>query len=160
MKETSQKKLPDIIQYLVDKMEEKNVKIVFGLEAQDHIQTIERMISEYTSECDLKKENGDLSASSYLWDKIATEIGWCKETAMLHYISFLRDKINLFEDFGANTISGVNQALEELRKFDDLLMFRNHCGEAFCEKYKIFPGQLNFLLSVVATERIKTNDVL
>ena len=74
-------------------MENQKIKIAFGLVAQGHIQTIEKMISEYSENNEQNKEGIDLSHSSFLWDKIAKTIGWHKETAMLHYISYLRRKV-------------------------------------------------------------------
>lgn len=84
--------LPEALQHLIDKIEEKNLTIKFGLEAQGHIPTIERMISEYSSADEINVDGVDLSHSSLVWDKIAKEIGWEKETLMLHYIRHLRMK--------------------------------------------------------------------
>lgn len=71
--------------------EEKKIKVAFGLVVQGHIPTIERMIAEYSAKNEINTEGTDLSHSEYLWDKIAKEIGWSKETAMLHYIRYLRN---------------------------------------------------------------------
>lgn len=71
---------------------DKSLGVRFGLEAQGHIPTIERMIAEYSSANEINVDGVDLSHSSFLWNKIAKEIGWDKETAMLHYISYLRNK--------------------------------------------------------------------
>jgi ABC-type Zn uptake system ZnuABC Zn-binding protein ZnuA len=49
-------KIPEIFQHLIDKMEEKNMKIVFGLEAQGHIPTIEKILNEFGS-------------NEYAWEK-------------------------------------------------------------------------------------------
>ena len=57
--------------------QENNVKIVFGLEQQKHIETIERILSE-------------LGSNEYAWEKIGKEIGWCPKTACYHYVSYLR----------------------------------------------------------------------
>lgn len=48
-----------------------NAPVVFGLEAQGHIPTIERMLDEQKT-----------------WDEIGKEIGWCPRTAMEHYYSW------------------------------------------------------------------------
>ncbi len=148
--------LPPLIQNLVDKMEAKHINIQFGLAAQGHISTIEKMIEEYSKPQEGNAKGFDLSQSSHLWDKIAKEIGWCKETAMLHYISYLRMQVGKKENLGANTLNGISEALDEIRKFEDLVGFQIENGSKFCEKHKIQGGQLNFLISVVAAERIKS----
>lgn len=157
---TKNKPLPGPIQHLVDKMEEKKIKVCFGLEAQGRIPTIERMISEYSAVNEINTKGEDLSHSEYLWEKIAKEIGWCKETAMLHYIRHLRVEIKKSEFIHANTVTGITAAIDELRTISDLDDFRNTAGTFFCSKYNIHRGQLNFLLSVVAAERIKDNGTL
>ena len=52
-------------------------------------------------------------------------------------------------------LTQVEKALKEIKKESDLKKFRDEKGKTFCEKYKIEPMQLNFLVSVVAAERIK-----
>lgn len=84
------RKLPPIIQSLVDKIEKKGLKITFGLEAQGHIPTIERMIQEHNAPSDVNPDGEDISHSEHLWDKIAKEIGWDAKTAMAYYIQYLR----------------------------------------------------------------------
>lgn len=84
-------KFPQTI-YILPVEEKIKMKVAFGLVAQGHIPTIERMISEYSAKSEINKEGADLSHSGYLWDKIAKEIGWLKETAMLYYIRYLRTK--------------------------------------------------------------------
>ena len=76
---TERKKLPDAIQRLIDKMEKKNLKIVFGLEAQGHIPNIEKILDEFGS-------------NEYAWEKIGKEINWCPKTACYHYVTYLRSK--------------------------------------------------------------------
>jgi hypothetical protein len=57
-------------------------------------------------------------------------------------------------------ISDVQTVLNELRKEKDLKKFqKNRIGEKFCAKNKITPGQLNFLLSVVAVERMEKSKI-
>jgi hypothetical protein len=73
------KKLPPLIQHLADAIEKKNLKIVFGLEAQGHIPIIEKILDE-------------IGSNEYAWEKIGKEIGWCPQTAAYHYISYLRRK--------------------------------------------------------------------
>jgi len=73
--------LPPLIQHLVDKMEEKNLKIAFGLEQQGHIPTIERILEE-------------CGCNEYAWQKIGKEINWCPKTASYYYIKYLRNKLS------------------------------------------------------------------
>lgn len=49
-------------------------EVVFGLQAQNHISTIENMLDEHKS-----------------WDEIANEIGWDKDTMITHYVQYLRE---------------------------------------------------------------------
>lgn len=53
------------------------------------------------------------------------------------------------------TIEKVETILKELRGITDLESFRDIDGERFCKKNKISFGQLNFLVSVVCSERHK-----
>ena len=58
-------------------------------------------------------------------------------------------------------IGDLQTALEELHKVEDLKKFQaGKEGEEFCKKHGITSGNLNFLLSVVAAERIKKNNIL
>lgn len=50
-----------------------NVPFLFGLEAQGHIPTIERMLGEGKD-----------------WDAIGKAIGWCPKTAKEHYARRMR----------------------------------------------------------------------
>ena len=50
-------------------------KILFGLVAQGHIPTIEKMLKE-----------------NKLWEQIADELGWVKEAVMRSYIEYLQYK--------------------------------------------------------------------
>lgn len=52
------------------------------------------------------------------------------------------------------TIENTNEALKEIRLHNNLKMFRDAEGDNFCEKYNITPQQFNYLVSVVAVERI------
>jgi hypothetical protein len=45
-----------------------NAPVVFGLQQQGHIPTIEKMLKEGAT-----------------WEEIGKEIGWCPETAKEHY---------------------------------------------------------------------------
>jgi len=53
------------------------------------------------------------------------------------------------------SIEKIEKLIKELRKKEDLDKFRDEHGEEFCKEHHIQPSQLNFLLSVVATERFK-----
>ena len=68
------------MEHLINSIQEKNYKIVFGLEQQGHIPTIERILDEFGS------------SSEYVWEKIGKEIGWCPQTAAYYYIDYLRKK--------------------------------------------------------------------
>lgn len=57
----------------------------------------------------------------------------------------------------ATTLTDVQKALEEIRKFKDLRKFQLEKTDDFCKKYDIKSGQLNFLISVVGAERAKEN---
>lgn len=52
-----------------------NVPVLFGLEQQGHIPTIQRMLGEGKS-----------------WDEIGREIGWCPETAREWYAGWLEGR--------------------------------------------------------------------
>jgi hypothetical protein len=52
-----------------------NAPVVFGLQRQGHIPTIEKMLKEGAT-----------------WEEIGKEIGWCAETAKEHYIWFILKK--------------------------------------------------------------------
>lgn len=60
----------------------------------------------------------------------------------------------------ATALTDVQSALEEIKKFKDLRKLQLEKGEAFCKKYDIKSGQLNFLISVVAAERARENGAL
>jgi hypothetical protein len=68
------------------KLDKKDLKIVFGLEAQGHIPTIEKILD-------------DLGSNDYAWEKIGKEIGWCDKTARNHYITYLREKYKKYKKY-------------------------------------------------------------
>jgi hypothetical protein len=76
---SGESKITKAFQHLIDKMEEKDMKIVFGLEAQGHIPTIEKILDEFGS-------------NEFSWEKIGKEINWCPKTACYHYVTYLRKK--------------------------------------------------------------------
>jgi len=59
----------------------------------------------------------------------------------------------------AIAIEKVEKLIVELRKQPDLERFRDEQGMEFCKRNGINMGQLNFLLSVVATERIRQGNI-
>jgi hypothetical protein len=79
--ESAEKKLPPLIQKLADAIEQKGLKVQFGLEQQGHIPTIEKMLAEFGS-----------ARSEYIWKKIGKAIGWEYTTAAFYYIEYLRRK--------------------------------------------------------------------
>ncbi len=58
------------------------------------------------------------------------------------------------------SLNAVSSALEEIKKHEDLKKLQLENATTFCEKYSILPGQFNFLISVVAAERIKERGIL
>jgi C4-type Zn-finger protein len=59
---------------MIEIPEFKNVKILFGLEAQGKITTIEKMLSENKA-----------------WEEIGKAISWCPKTAKEHYENYLKN---------------------------------------------------------------------
>ena len=71
---------------LFESAEKKGLKVVFGLEAQGHIPTIE---------AELKKWNEygtDMTYCKDVWNGIGKKIGWCSFTAALSYFEYLNKK--------------------------------------------------------------------
>jgi len=62
--------------------EEKPVKALFGLEAQGHIDTIERILNEHNW------------SNDWIWSLIGKEIGWAPSTACAFYVTHLRDQLS------------------------------------------------------------------
>lgn len=60
-------------------MNENEMKVKFGLEAQGHIPTIERILSE-------------LGTSNESWTIIGKKIGWHPLTACAHYLRYVLEK--------------------------------------------------------------------
>ena len=79
----------------------ENSKVVFGLVAQGHIPTIERLIDEGKQ-----------------WDEIGREIGWCPITAREHFERHLRPvtKENCYLGSPAAVCPLLARAVEMLRK--------------------------------------------
>ena len=80
---------------IIDAAEKKEVKIVFGLEAQGHIPTIQAELKRWN---DLYKEQFpfdetiDMSYSKRVWEGIGRMIGWCPFAAALSYFEYLNKK--------------------------------------------------------------------
>ena len=77
---------------LINKIENKDVKIVFGLEAQGHIQTIQAELKRWNDsykEQFPNEEPLDMTYSKHVWDGIGKIIGWCPFTAVLSYFEWL-----------------------------------------------------------------------
>ena len=78
---------------LLEQLENKKVKIVFGLEAQGHIPTIQAEIRRWN---DSYKEQFpdepplDMAYSKHVWEGIGKMIGWCPFTAALSYFEWLK----------------------------------------------------------------------
>lgn len=83
-----------VLDELSKKISEKGLRVVFGLEAQGHIPTIERIIGEVSGEIDFKGETTfvDMAYDKYTWEKIGKEIGWCPFTAALSYFDYKNRK--------------------------------------------------------------------
>jgi hypothetical protein len=72
----------DPMDYFFEKLKENNVKIVFGLEAQGHIPTIEE---------ELKKREDHHSKD--VWEEIGKKIGWDSFTACTFYFNYREEKL-------------------------------------------------------------------
>lgn len=64
--------------------DEKGIIIAFGLEAQGHIETIEKQMKGWKS--------SDPKLSRYFWEYISKKIGWCPLSASLNYFKYLENK--------------------------------------------------------------------
>ena len=75
--------------------EKKGLKIVFGLEAQGHIPTIESELKRWNEEFrkDYPEEKDhDMSYCKAVWKGIGKKIGWCPFTTALSYFEYLHKK--------------------------------------------------------------------
>lgn len=79
---------------LFKKADEAGVKMVFGLEAQGHIPTIEAIIKRWEDSYKEQYPEEPLSMmySKHVWEEIGKKIGWCSFTAALHYFEYLDSK--------------------------------------------------------------------
>ena len=58
------------------------------------------------------------------------------------------------------TFKETQEILDEIRKYDNLKIFQAEKSNEICKQYNITETQLNFLLSVIASERIKKKKIL
>ena len=58
------------------------------------------------------------------------------------------------------TFKETQELLDEIRKHDDLIRFKREKSVDICKQYGIRETQLDFLLTVVANERIKKKKIL
>jgi hypothetical protein len=76
--------------------EKKGLKVVFGLEAQGHIPTIEAELKRRNENFDNNypehKGKNVMTYSRHVWEKIGKKIGWCPFTAALSYFEYLNEK--------------------------------------------------------------------
>lgn len=75
------------IKNLVDAIEKSNCKIVFGLESQGHIPTIEAELKKWNN----NESDVDMTYTKVVWDSIGKKIGWCPMTASLSYFKYLNN---------------------------------------------------------------------
>lgn len=79
-----------VIDKLINDIDNSGVKIVFGLEAQGHIPTIEKMLL-YWNEPRIEGQV-DMTYEKCVWEQIGRKIGWCPFTASLSYFQYLNNK--------------------------------------------------------------------
>lgn len=81
---------------LFEAAEKKGLKVVFGLEAQGHIPTIEaelkRRNEDFEKDYPEHKGKNVMTYSRHVWEDIGKKIGWCSFTAALSYFEYLNEK--------------------------------------------------------------------
>lgn len=79
------------IKELFKKADEKGLKVVFGLEAQGHIPTIEAIIKRKQEHYNksFPDDYTNVMYAKHVWDEIGKKIGWCSFTACLYYFRYL-----------------------------------------------------------------------
>ncbi len=85
--EHSGKKLPPLIQHLVDAIENKNMRMTFGIQPE-HIKLIESELERWDSPM-VKTEAGKdhtMLYSKAFWDSVGKKVGWCPFTLCLAYM--------------------------------------------------------------------------
>jgi C4-type Zn-finger protein len=82
------------IKKIFEKADEMGLKVVFGLEAQGHIPTIEAIIEEKQKSMDEHFPDEDINViyAKYVWEEIGKKIGWCSFSACLKYFEYLENK--------------------------------------------------------------------
>jgi len=78
---------------LIEQAEKTNVRVVFGLEAQGHIPTIQSELKRWNE----NEYNTDMTYNKHVWEGIGKIIGWCPFTACLSYFEWLH-KNSSFEN--------------------------------------------------------------
>jgi len=58
------------------------------------------------------------------------------------------------------TFKETQEILDRIRQSDDLIKFQKENSKEICKQYGITETQLNFLLAVIASERIKEKKIL
>jgi hypothetical protein len=84
-------KLPPILQTLSDAIEQKGMKITFGIQAK-HLEIIEeeRLRMNSVDLPNIPKERWpDMIYSEYFWEVIGKKVGWLPFTICLHYFKHL-----------------------------------------------------------------------
>lgn len=101
----------------------KDVKVVFGLEAQGHIPTIEAIIKRWNDSYkrDYPDQPLNMMYSKHVWDEIGKTIGWCPFTAALYYFEYLEENKSIKTLVEAAKelvyeLTGEQEAEEELEK--------------------------------------------
>lgn len=78
---------------VIQKVEDSGLKVVFGLEAQGHIPTIESIINKWNESYKNHYPDEPLNMiySKHVWEEIGKKIGWCPFTACLNYFEYLEE---------------------------------------------------------------------
>jgi hypothetical protein len=81
---------------LFEGLEKSGLKVVFGLEAQGHIPTIEselkRRNEDFENDYPEYKGKNIMTYNKHVWDSIGEKIGWCPFSAALSYFEYLNEK--------------------------------------------------------------------
>ena len=83
--------MESLISDLTGKDNESNFKILFGLEAQGHIPTIQSELKRWNDSYreQFPNEPLDMKYSKDVWEGIGKIIGWCPFSAALEYFKWL-----------------------------------------------------------------------
>ena len=80
---------------IIEGLENKGLKVVFGLEAQGHIPTIQAELKRWNDSYKQQFPNEepiDMSYSTDVWRGIGKIIGWDAFTAALYYFEYLNTR--------------------------------------------------------------------